>query len=110
MVIIIHLEIPTVDGIKVQCCQAAATGKRLLSDESNAGRYGYRCQTAAIGKRPIFNGSNAVRNVYRSQTAATAKRTLSDGSNAGRYGYRSFCTRALYQSVLNVIIQHSVYR
>ena len=59
MIIIICLEILTVDGIEVQCGQAAATLKRLLSD-----------------------GSNAVPNGYRSQTSATSKRTISDGSNA----------------------------
>ena len=63
IIIIIRPEILTVDGIEVQCRQAAATEKRRVSN----------------------------------------------GSNAGRYGYRSFCTRALYQSVLNVIVQHSVY-
>ena len=60
----ICLKILTVDGIEVQCCQTATTSKRHTSDESNA----------------------------------------------GRYGYRSFCTRALYQSTLSVIVQHSVYR
>ena len=41
-IIIICLEILTVDGIEVQCCQTAAIVKRILSDGSNAGRYGYR--------------------------------------------------------------------
>ena len=69
-----------------------------------------RSQTAATPKRPTSDGSNAIRYGNRSQTAATAKRTISDGSNTVRYGNRGFCTRALYQSVLNVIVQHSVYR
>ena len=100
----------TVDGIEVQCRQTAATGKRTISDRGNAVRNGNRSQAAATGKRTISDRGNAVRNGNRSQAAATVKRIISDRRNAVGYAYRSFCTRALYQSVLNVIVQHSVYR